>query len=147
MAPTTPLLLVDNVFDTVQLYPAGTVSADSARTGHEAFRVADYRRERSSWQTATTAANHHVDVDLGTGVTRAVDALWVDRGHNLWGATVQVLWSDDGAAYTLQRQFTVPAVGTLGGDPTLTVLSVTEEGACWALFTQSAATGGGASPS
>jgi hypothetical protein len=71
MPPQTPLLLVDNVFDTVQLYPTGTVTADSERTGHEAHRVAGYRRERASWQTTAAAAGHAVKVDLGAGVSRA----------------------------------------------------------------------------
>jgi len=140
MAPQTPLLLYDNVFDTVQLYPAGTVSADSARTGYEAHRVAGYRRERASWQPTAAAAGHYVQVDLGVGVTRAVDSLFLDRGHNLWGASIEVRYSDTGTLpFTLQKALTIPAVGTLGGDPTLSTMSVTEEGACYSLFAASAA--------
>lgn len=138
MAPQPPLLLYDNVFDTVQLYPAGVVTATSQRTGHEGYRVASYRRERQSWQTQTIAAAHYVTVDLGVGVTRACDSLFIDRGHNLWGASVQLMWSDDGAAFTAIAALAVPAVGTLGGVPTAG-LSVTEEGALWTLFTATAA--------
>jgi hypothetical protein len=139
MAPQTPLLLVDNVFDTVQLYPTGTVTADSERTGHEAHRVAGYRRERASWQTTAASAGHAVKVDLGAGVSRPVNYLFLDRGHNLWSCQVNVLYSDDGSAYTSHRVLTVPAAGTLGGDPTSTTMAVTEEGACYALFADSAA--------
>lgn len=140
MTPQPPLLLCDNVFDGVHLYPTATVTATSERTGHEAYRVASYRRERDSWQAATTAAGHAVRVDLGATATRAVDAFFLDRGHNLWGKTITIGYSTTGAApFTTQRTLTVPAVGTLGGDPTSTTMAVTEEGACWAIFTASAA--------
>jgi hypothetical protein len=140
MPPQTPILLCDNVFDTVQLYPSGVVSASSERTGHEAYRVASYRRERSSWQVATIAAGHSVQVDLGASLTRAVDSFFLDRGHNLWGKTITIGYSTTGVApWTTYRTLTVPVAGTLGGDPTSTVMAVTEEGACWAIFVASAA--------
>lgn len=136
MPPRPPLLLVDNLLDTVQLYPNAALTASSERTGHEAFRVADYRRERTSWQTATTAANHYLQVDLGAGMTRSADFLFLDRGHNLWGKTLQIRYG--AAGVTLFKSLTVPALGTLGGDPTVG-MSVTEEGACYALFDAPAA--------
>lgn len=139
MAPQTPLLLVDNVFDTINLYPAGSLVTSNERTGHEGFRVADYRRERSSWQTATTATNQYIRVDLGVGVTRKVDSLYLDRGHNLWSTSVGVYYSDDDVTYFTHQALTIPAVGTLGGDPTSGTMSVTEEGACYALFAAPAA--------
>jgi hypothetical protein len=136
MAPQTPLLFVDNLLDTVQGYPAGVLTASSEGVGHEAYRVADYRRERSWWQSTSAAANHAVRIDLGAGASRAVDYLFLDRGHNLWGKTITLGSSATGIApFTTQRTFTVPAVGTLGGDPTSTTLCVTEEGACYAIFT------------
>jgi hypothetical protein len=140
MPPTTPLLLVDNVFDTVTLYPTGTVSTSSERAGHEGHRVASYRRERQSWQPSTVAAGHSVQVDLGAATARAVDFLFLDRGHNLWGKTLLVKYSTTGAApFTTYQTLTVPAAGTLGGDPASSTMAVTEEGACYAIFTASVA--------
>lgn len=140
MAPQTPLLHYDNVLDTVQLYPSGLLTSSSERVGHEAHRVASYRRERSSYQSATTAAGHYVAVDLGLAVTRPVSCLFIDRGHNLWGKTVTVAYSTTGVApWTVYQTLTVPAAGTLGGDPALGTFCVTEEGALWVLFPLSTA--------
>ena len=130
----TPLLLVDNLLDTVVLYPGATLSASSELAGREAFRLADYRRERTWWQTATTATNHNVSVDAGAGNTRNADALWIDRGHNLAGKTIKVDHSDNGLSWTTLRTLTVPATSTVGGDPTTTTFAATEEGALYALF-------------
>jgi hypothetical protein len=135
MAPQTPLFLLDNLFDTVQQYPNGTVTADSYRTGHEPFRVASYRRERSSLQYPASAANHWLAVDLGLGAARDVDYLFLDRGHNLWGRTVFVQWSNDGTSWNTLRTCYIPSIGTLGGDPTSSTGTVTEEGAWWGLLT------------
>jgi hypothetical protein len=132
MPPTTPLLLVDNVFDTVNQYPNGTVSTSSERPGHEGFRVADYRRERTSWQAATTTAFQYVAVDCGVGVTRIVDCCFIDRGHNLWGKTVQITGDNGSGGGANSFAALVPAAGTLGGDPT-TGWCVTEEGAIYTL--------------
>lgn len=138
MAPQTPLLLVDNLFDTVNLYPAAALTTTSEVTGREGYRVADARRERSWWQTATSAANHNIKVDLGVGNTANVDSLWLDRGHNLAGQQVIVQYSDNGSSWTALATLTVPAAGVVGGDPT-TGFSQTEEGACYALFAAAAA--------
>lgn len=141
MAPTTPLLLIDNVFDTVGLYPAATLTASSEVVGHEGFRVADYRRDRTYWQTPAAGGDEYVKVDLGSGNTRAVDSIFIDRGHNLWSIAngVGVQRSDDGSTWTLEKAFAVPASTVVGGDPTSSTLAVTEEGALWAIFTKSAA--------
>jgi hypothetical protein len=134
MPPQTPLLLIDNIFDTVSQYPTGAITTSSERTGHEGFRVADYRRERTSWQAVSTLANNNVTVDLGASVTRPVDSLYVDRGHNLWGKSVFVYGDDGAGGSTVGLSIAVPALGTLGGDPTLATFCVTEEGALYCLF-------------
>lgn len=134
MAPQTPLLLVDNKLDTVTLYPAATLSDSSELTGREAFRVADYRRERSWWQGATSTTGHFLATDLGTGNTGNVDSVCFDRGHNLAGRQVEIDYSDNGSAWTTLVTLTFPASTVVGGDPTLTTLSQTEEGAAYALF-------------
>ncbi|HVX39618.1 MAG TPA: hypothetical protein VHB25_08595 [Gemmatimonadaceae bacterium] len=139
MPPTTPLLLLDNVFDTSVLYLGATLSASDAQTGHEAFRVADYRRERTWWQPASDAGvlgYHSVVVQLPTA--RAVDYLVLDRGHNLAGLTIYLESSNDGASWVADGTFvelTVPASGTIGGTPTAPAMANTEEGVTWTLFT------------
>lgn len=132
---TTPLILVDNVFDTIGLYPGGTIDAVTQAIGRDAFRVADYRRDRTWWQPTSDGggADTWVRVDLGAGVTRGVDFLYVDRGHNLWGKTIAIDGGDTGTAWATTNPFTVPAQGTVGGDPTWPSLAVTEEGALYTL--------------
>ena len=133
--PQTPLLFIDNVFDTVALYATGTIDALTEVAGREAFRVADYRRDRTAWQ-ATGDGNPTgawVRVDLGAGVTRAIDYLFIDRGHNLWGKTINLEGGSDGAAWPTSVAFNVPASGTVGGDPTWPNIAVTEEGALYSI--------------
>lgn len=134
MPPKQPLLFLDNVFDTVNQYLTGIVEAHTERSGHEAFRVGDYRRERTSWQASAAVATSWVRRDLGAGVSRPVDSIYIDRGHNLWGKTLVVL-GDNGVTGVAEVStgLSVPALGTLGGDPT-TGWCVTEEGALYRLF-------------
>lgn len=133
--PKTPLLLVDNVFDNVGLYPTAVLDASSEAIGREVSRIADYRRDRTWWQPTS---DHDPDggwarVDLGAGATRGVDFLFIDRGHNLWGKTVNLEGGDDGAAWPDAQAFVVPAAGTVGGDPTWPSIAVTEEGALYSI--------------
>jgi len=129
-------VLVDNIFDRTNLYVNATLSSPAVAQGRDAAFVADYRRERTFWQPAAAAANQGVTVDIGAGNTRSPDAIWLDRGHNLWGKTVQVISATD-AGITLgltTTSLTVPAAGTVGGDPTSGTMCVTEEGALYSLF-------------
>jgi hypothetical protein len=135
MPPQTPFVLVDNVFDRINLNPLATLLASGATlVGREANYVADYRRERTFMQLAAAAASGGVTVDLGVGLSAVVDTCWIDRGHNLWGKTVFVRGSSD-AFVTAPDGFgtVVPAQGTVGGDPTAG-WSVTEEGALFRIF-------------
>lgn len=142
MAPQTPLLLVENFADTVNLFPTASLTADAETTGREAYRVADYRRERSWWQPPSAAANHSLQLDLGSGVSAAADYMAFDRGHNLWGHTVTIKSATDGVTFsTTVATLVVPALVSgafpVGGDPT-TGWSVTEEGAIYTLFSGAA---------
>lgn len=141
MASQTPTILVDNVFDINALYPGAVLTASSELTGREAYRVIDARRERSWWQPANDGGGspNWLKADFGASVA-APDALWIDRGHNLWGKTVLVSRGNVDGVWTTTRTLTVPALGTIGGDPTSTTMCVTEEGALWSLFTPAAAT-------
>lgn len=137
MPPQTPLLLVDSVYDTYNLYPSALLTATSEVVGKEAFHVADYKRDRSWWQPTTDGGGspNYAIVDLGAGVQHGVDFLWIDRGHNLWGKVLSLEGDLTGTStWTIGGSFgAVPAVGTVGGDPT-TGWSVTEEGALWRLY-------------
>jgi hypothetical protein len=91
--PNPPLLLVDNVFDTIGLYPGAVIDATSEAVGHEAFRAADYRRDRTYWQAATDGGGTHrmrvhaasggVAVDFGLSRSRAQSRRTAPRG---WSA-------------------------------------------------------------
>jgi hypothetical protein len=137
MASQTPFFLADNVFDRINLYPLGVLGWASAIPGREGNYVADYRRERTYYQADAAGANKSVRADLTGAGNIAVqpDACFIDRGHNLWGAQVTI-WAQDAAAPTVSYSITrvVPALGTIGGDPT-TGWCVTEEGAIYTLFT------------
>lgn len=136
MPSQTPFILVDNVYDRINLYPNATlrwVPVNSV-VGREGNYVADYRRERTYYQDGSAGAGNGVIVDLGAGNSAVVDSCWIDRGHNLWGKTLRVRASDDNFVTSPDDIGTVvPAQGTLGGDPT-SGWCVTEEGALYRLF-------------
>lgn len=133
-ASMPPMILADNVFDRINLYSAGILSSTNAVVGREVNYVADYRRERTYFQASLDQVNNRVAVDLGAGNSSVIDSIFLDRGHNLWGYTIQVLSSDDN--FDTVPNFisaTVPAGGTVGGDPTAG-WAVTEEGALYWFF-------------
>ena len=144
MTPKTPLLMVSNVFDRVNQYPDATIAALSEVVGHEGYRISTYRRDRQWWQATGDAAGNtanYVRVDLGAGVSAATNYLFIDRGHNLWGRQVFVNGgsTSDIANDDIVTALTVPALGTVGGDPTSATMCVTEEGALYSLYTALAA--------
>jgi hypothetical protein len=99
MASQTPLILADNVFDRINLYVTALLSSTAPALGRDVQYVADYRRERTYWQAISAAVGNGVNVDFGVGqVGPAVDACWIDRGHNLWGKQVFIDNSNDGFA-------------------------------------------------
>lgn len=135
--PQTPLLLVDNVFDAIGLYPGATVDAASEVVGREAFRVADYRRDRTFWQPSTDGAGSDMWVRVHLSVARALDTIVLDRAHNLAGHTVYLEGSGDGATWSTSIALTVPTA--VGGSVTAPSMCQTEEGAAWATFALTAA--------
>jgi hypothetical protein len=130
--PNPPLLLVDNVFDAINLYPGAVVDATSEAEGHEAFRVGDYRRDRTWWQAVNDGGgvDHRVRVHLPFDVS--VDSVFFDRGHNLAGKTVYLEGSLDGGSWPLSIALNVPSA--VGGSTTVPNMCRTEEGAAWSLF-------------
>lgn len=131
--PQTPLILVDNVFDRINLYPSATLLSSGDVAGREVQYVADYRRERTYWQAATSAAQRYIKSDVGAGVSVAVNSCWIDRGHNLWGKTIYIDSSTDDVTGSSTAALVVPAQGTLGGNPA-TGWCVTDEGALYTIF-------------
>lgn len=125
MPSQPPVIMVDNKFDRINLYPLAVLTSSTAIVGREVQYLADYRRERDYYQAAAVAANQFVQTDLGAGNTGTFDFLWIDRGHNLWSTSLQAYAGANNIALT------VPALGTVGGDPTSSVMCVTEEGALY----------------
>lgn len=76
MPTQPPLILVENFLDDVQQFPSGGIlgvglSASSEVAGHEAYRVADYRRERTWWQPS--AAGERANLDMNLNVAGGTD--------------------------------------------------------------------------
>jgi hypothetical protein len=133
MASQTPFFLADNVFDRINLYPLALLTWNTPIAGQEGNYVADYRRERSAFQAAAAAVNQGIVTNLGAGGNVLADTCWIDRGHNLWGKNLQVGAGADGVTWTETVTRVVPAIGTVGGDPT-TSWCVTEEGALYTIL-------------
>jgi hypothetical protein len=134
MPPTTPLLLFDNVFDSVVLQPGALVTASNEMAGREAFRVADYRRERTWWQPTTDGGGVDHWVRSQLPAAQSVDYVVLDRGHNLYGKTLTLEGGPDGATWNVSQTLTVPAQGAVGGTPAAAAMAATEEGVAWTLF-------------
>ena len=136
MSSTPPVILVDNVFDKTVSYPLAVITSVTTLAGHEATYVADYRRDRTWFEPAASGASSGILSDIGDGNTRSIDYVWLDRGHNVWGKTIQVVSDTDGGYTTgmIVQELTVPAEGTIGGDPTSDIMCVTEEGALYSFF-------------
>jgi hypothetical protein len=129
--PNPPLLLADNIFDATVLYPGAVIDATSEAAGHEAFRVSDYRRDRTSWQAANDGGgvDHRIRVHAPFDVS--IDSIFLDRGHNLAGKTVFLEGSLDGSSWPLSITLNVPSA--VGGGTTAPAMCQTEEGAAWTL--------------
>lgn len=139
MPSMPPVLLIDNVFDRVNQYQTATLGSSGDAAGSDLRFVADYRRERDYWQAVSAVAYNWVASDLGVSVTAPVDSLWLDRGHNLWGKSIQIAGDDGTGGSVVALTLSVPAYGTVGGSPTASTMCVTEEGTLWSLFTSLAA--------
>jgi hypothetical protein len=122
--PIPPLILVDNVFDTVVLYRDGFLSATSEAPGREAFRISDYRRDRTWWQAADDGrgVDHRITLQL-TAAPASIDYIFLDRGHNLAGKTIVVEGGNDGVTWPTSVSIAVSS------------MVQTEEGAAWQLLT------------
>jgi hypothetical protein len=134
MPPQTPLVLLDNVFDTIGLYAGAALTTSSESVGRDAFRIADYRRDRTYWSPTTDGGgvDHWVRVQLVAA--HGVDYIVLDRGHNLAGKTVYIEGSSDGATWSISQALNVPAASVVGGTPTAPAMAATEEGAAWTII-------------
>jgi hypothetical protein len=121
------ILCVDNLFDSVEQYPAHTVTAEEEPAGLEASRFAAGRRDQHA---SATTANSDWWIKSAFDRVRAFDfvCLW---DHNLLGETVRIEASDDDFT-TTQAIFdgvlpTTPGTGDV--DDALGVLC--EDGLMW----------------
>jgi hypothetical protein len=134
VAPQTPLLLVDNLFDLVTSYPGATLDASSEVIGREAFRAVDYERDRSRWEPLSDGGGSDLWIRVHLTVARAVDYAFLDRGHNLAGKSIFLEGSADGISWPTSVQLNVPASGVIGGTPASPAMAATEEAAAWTII-------------
>ncbi len=134
-----PLCLVENLLDRIVQFPLHVVEVDETEAdGHEIDLVADGRRSPFDFYTATTA-NHLRTVKITCDTARAVNTMFLDRGHNLGGvAGFKLDWSTDGTSWTNVWNITIPT--TVGTDLTATNGCTTSEGAWGKVWTPAAAT-------
>lgn len=108
-----PLLLVENLFSTVQ-FPNHTVAANETASGREAFRVADGRRSSLDYWSPTTA-NAEAWIKVTMDRVRAFNCIFLDRGHNLAGKTVALDSSfDDFTTYASPFSGVLPSAAAPG---------------------------------
>lgn len=132
-----PLMLTDNLYDSVVLHPAATVFLNAPATeavGHQVWRVADNRRDLTWCSPSASNILTQLRTDLGTGQTAEVSMFVLDRGHNLSGHAVSLIASDDGVTYGTTLWTATPP-STPGGLPTDTNGCLTPEGVWWKTFT------------
>lgn len=128
------LICADNFFDATQYIepswsPAGgnTVSAEEAASGNEAALVGTWRRSGLQYWTSTTTNNATWIQVLATPV-RAANFIAIDRGHNLFGETIQLSVTYDQTNWDEELfEVTIPSHTNVGhvDDPTGVV---TDEG-------------------
>jgi hypothetical protein len=103
-----PVWLVENLFSR-RIFPGHTLSASSTETGLDIAFVGTGRRQRALNRWAPSATNTDAWARATFDRVRAFDHVFLDRGHNLGGYTVQVQVSSDGfASYTVAASATIP---------------------------------------
>jgi hypothetical protein len=111
-----PIISYDNFLDFVYANPnADWNSSDNDGTVEQRQSLASGRRSRNPtpWTPGSTA-DRDISVDLGSGVTKAANCVWLSGGHNYDGEDVTIRYSSDGSAWSnLQANITV---GTDGKD-------------------------------
>ena len=96
-----PLYAHDNFIDTV-FANEGAIFGTIDGTQEEVDSLSSGRRERNPtpWKPGT-AINQRIEVDLGSGITKAANLLWIGNGHNYAGETVKLQHADAlGGPYT-----------------------------------------------
>lgn len=133
-----PCFLMENWGSLVQ-FPGITLTGNEELATHEAYHVADGRRDPSDYWSAITP-NTVSYLNYALDRSRLADMVALDRGHNLAGQVISLLCSNDNFA-TSETVFscTLPAVAQPGGDIDDPLGAVTEEGAWLKRFSPRAA--------
>lgn len=123
-----PAFLVENLGSLVQ-FPAVVLTGSEEATGHEAYHVANGRRDSGDYWSAITPNNPSY-LNYVLDRTRAADMVALDRGHNLAGAAVSLLCSNDnwGTSETVFTA-TIPTTSIPGTSLDAANGCTTEEGA------------------
>jgi hypothetical protein len=128
--PNPPLLLVDNVFDAIGLYPGAVIDATSEAAGHEAFRVATIDAIARGGRRSMTAAG---SITAFACSCRSMSPSI--RCFSIAGTTSPGNRCSSKAARRRRGrvgQVNVPSA--VGGTPAAPTMCQTEEGAAWSLF-------------
>lgn len=133
-----PLILADNLFETVVLHPSFSLlnrNSDDA-AGHDTGRIADNLRDLTWWtRTGTGSSGLAVDGQNATQPTMLV----LDRGHNLAGTAVTIGGYTDTTFATLVGSVACTIPTTAGGLPTDASGCLTPDGVWWKTFALPAA--------
>lgn len=98
-----PLLLSDNLYNTIA-YPGHVITADEQATGHEIQNIADGRRSQYDYYTSVTA-NTERTLKVQCDIPRAVNTVFLDRGHNLTDKSFVYEDSANGSSWTTRWTF------------------------------------------
>ena len=122
-----PLYAHDNFIDTV-FANEGSVFGTINGTQEEVESLSSGRRERNPtpWKPGT-GTNRYIEVDLGSGITKAANLLWIGNGHNYGSETVNVRHATKTA--TFNPVATVCAVSDGADTRTITVKGQDSTGA------------------
>lgn len=115
MPQQPPLLLIENLLDTIGCFPGATLVSSSELVGREGFRAADYRRERSWWQPTIAGDRAHLDASSNVAggadqrvLTQAAAGTFQQANTS---HTWAILFRSSGAATGVQRLVSVTASG------------------------------------
>lgn len=123
-----PAFLVENLGSQIQ-FPSVVLTGNEELAGHEAYHVANGRRDQAQYWSPITP-NNPAYLNYALDRTRACDMVALDRGHNLGGVACSLQCSNDNWT-TTETVFTatIPTVAQPGAGLDGANGVTTEEGA------------------